>query len=129
MSCEQHALCCSFSSPKQGSAVAFHQCYKRFIHCPAWFSSILNIQRPTYMLCKTQKSQHLEIFLVKYMLFLLRLAILLLKMTMMTMRSISLLLKYGGLFFFSGESMLESVVVFMLICYSFYIYPSLFLFC
>lgn len=43
LSCEQHSLCCCFSSPKQGSAVPIHQGYKRFIHCLAWVSSILNI--------------------------------------------------------------------------------------
>lgn len=37
--------------------VAFHQCYKRFIRCPDWFSSILNIQGPTYMPCKAHKKQ------------------------------------------------------------------------
>lgn len=60
------------------------------------------------MLYKTQKSQRLEIFLVKCMLFLLRLAVLLLKMTMMTVRSISLLLKYGVcLFVFQEEECLN----------------------
>jgi len=43
LSCEQHLLCCRFSSPKQGTAVPTRQGYERFIHCPAWFSSILNI--------------------------------------------------------------------------------------